>query len=579
MKKLFIFLILAVVATASISQTASYSIKTVNVLNVTTNYTVTNAVADTFIIHAPRNYPCTQSYSVNLDSASGDHTNVAVSLYGSILGTSYTQIGSTSNWTGTNEGTTTVTISNTTANRYNYYMIIILGTGTGTTTVDWQNFQIWSAGELSDGTATLSNGSFTGLVDMTSTGKTVIAHDGDSLKMDLHDELYPIDLEIGNSRKYGVDSTGKSVQVGLMTLSGATGIDLTGTITKGINFASATPSYTDADNAWVAIGTWNDAKEISSQTEHFVPLQVNLRTNSSIAKDIAAARFRVNSDTVGGGANTLTNINVLEQRSKLEVNVGSAANLQASTEVSENITCTGDLLVGYFSLQGDGNITSGNHVNVLEATNTHTGTGVDQVAHFTENGTGGTITNVIKAEAIVGTATNLIAAVNTGGTVTSGLDISGTLTNDIMLQNDETIKNSTDGTVEISGVTRAGVRQPAVIVNTDGTETLDATMSGKTVTLSKSDGASTVTIPDASAATVGVVYYIVQIADQNFTVTSTTANNNSFVCDNVATSDAVTCSTASHLIGSGMIVIGISATQWYVGALNPEEVLTPEAAD
>jgi hypothetical protein len=210
---------------------------------------------------------------------------------------------------------------------------------------------------------------------------------------------------------------------GLMAFSGTQG--------KCINFASVTPSFTDADNAFIAIGTWNDALVITSQTEHFVPIQVHLESASSIAKDIAAARLRVN--TSAATANTLTAVNVLEMRSNLKVNVGSHANLQSSTEVSEDVTCTGDLLVGYFSLQGDGNITCGNHVNVLEVTNTHTGTGVDQVAHFTHNSVS-TITNVIKAEVIAaGTVTSIIDATNTGGTVTNGLLLNGTIATGILM--------------------------------------------------------------------------------------------------------------------------------------------------
>jgi hypothetical protein len=76
-----------------------------------------------------------------------------------------------------------------------------------------------------------------------------------------------------------------------------------------------------------------------------------------------------------------------------------------------------------------------------------------------------------------------------------------------------------------------------------------------------------------------VIYHIVQTANQNLVLTCATANSNGIVCDGVATSDNVTISTASHLIGAGMIVIGISATQWYVGGLNPESLLTPEPAD
>ena len=158
-----------------------------------------------------------------------------------------------------------------------------------------------------------------------------------------------------------------------------------------------------------------------------------------------------------------------------------------------------------------------------------------------------------------------------------GINIEG-VDNDICLQNDETISNATDGTVAVSGVLSANPRFATVVANTDGTETLTAAQSGALVTAAYA-GTTTITIPDASAATIGVIYYILQTADQSLTVTATTADNNSIVCDGVATSDNVSITTASHKIGAGMIVIGISATQWYVGGLNPESLLTPEAAD
>ena len=77
----------------------------------------------------------------------------------------------------------------------------------------------------------------------------------------------------------------------------------------------------------------------------------------------------------------------------------------------------------------------------------------------------------------------------------------------------------------------------------------------------------------------GVYYRILQTADQDLVVTCTTANSNGIVCDGVATTDNVTINTGSHKIGAGMYILGISATKWYVGGLNPESVLTPEAAD
>ena len=156
-----------------------------------------------------------------------------------------------------------------------------------------------------------------------------------------------------------------------------------------------------------------------------------------------------------------------------------------------------------------------------------------------------------------------------------GINIEG-VDDDICLQNDETITNSTDGTVAISGVLSANLRGATVIVNTDESETLTTAQSGAIVTF---DGAGTATIPDPSAATIGVIYYLLQTTDANLIVTCTTADNNAFVCNGVATSDNVTISEAGHKIGSGMMIIGISATQWYVGGLNPESILTPEAAD
>jgi len=127
----------------------------------------------------------------------------------------------------------------------------------------------------------------------------------------------------------------------LVTNSAATAYSLTGTLTKGINFASATPSFTDMDNAWIAMGTWNDALTISDQTEHFVPLQVHLTSNTSIAKDIAAARLKVTT----AAANTLTNVNVLELRSTIGHNIGSATGLSMSTNISGNTT-TGAMVAG-----------------------------------------------------------------------------------------------------------------------------------------------------------------------------------------------------------------------------------------
>lgn len=103
---------------------------------VITDYLLTNATARNFIFTAPQPKPCTQDYVIKLDSISGNHTNVAVALYGqkSILKGDWEQIGTTVNWKGTTADTVIV-ISNVTANRFSRYKSTVTGTGTGTTNI------------------------------------------------------------------------------------------------------------------------------------------------------------------------------------------------------------------------------------------------------------------------------------------------------------------------------------------------------------------------------------------------------------------------------------------------------------
>lgn len=125
------------------AQDATFYIKSSNTIDkVTTDYTITNTTVVWFLWNAERNMRATQDYEVNLDSLAGDHTNIAIALYGrKFSDDSWTQIGSTINST---TGTATETINNTVANRYRQYKVSFTGTGTGTTTIDWQKFKIWN---------------------------------------------------------------------------------------------------------------------------------------------------------------------------------------------------------------------------------------------------------------------------------------------------------------------------------------------------------------------------------------------------------------------------------------------------
>ena len=138
--------ILFVITGIATAQTATFAKLPVDqtMQTINTNYTLTNAVVSWFLFTAKKNEPTTQDYQVNLDSLSGNHTNIAIKLYGKkFTGDSWTQIGETVNSTGSITHTATETISNAGSNRYRYYKAEFTGTGTGTTTIDWQKFKQW----------------------------------------------------------------------------------------------------------------------------------------------------------------------------------------------------------------------------------------------------------------------------------------------------------------------------------------------------------------------------------------------------------------------------------------------------
>lgn len=343
------------------------------------------------------------------------------------------------------------------------------------------------------------------------------------------------------------------------------GVTLYGRVTSNGSWTSiGTATWDDeADNPQTISSTtaanynWLKLEFIASgATQESKILTLDVRTSNSINLPNASGTLTISRPTTG----TVTvqvaddNVNaaaVYRAGGNGALTLGAAAGTTAITSSDWAIGATG-VATGLGAITSDGLITG-----TLGATLSGAVISLNASSNFATNINTGTTNAALTLGGGSGTVAVNSSAwdITTAGAVTGLTDVTA------------------------SGVITGGYKQTAVVVCSDGAETLDATQSGKTVVLTKADGASTVTIPDASAATIGVMYYIVQTKDYAFTVTSTTANNNSFVCDHVATSDAVACSTASHLIGSGMIVIGISATQWYVGALNPEGLLTPEAAD
>ena len=146
MKKLiFILAFLFVITNIATAQTASFKIKSSATEKlVSTDYTLTNTTVSWFSWDVKRSTPATQDFQVNLDSLTGNHTNVAVSLWGrKFENDSWSQIGSTVNWAGTTSDTT-ITISNVSINRYRFLKTNFTPTGTGTSTIDSQNLKIWN---------------------------------------------------------------------------------------------------------------------------------------------------------------------------------------------------------------------------------------------------------------------------------------------------------------------------------------------------------------------------------------------------------------------------------------------------
>ncbi len=145
MKKLILFLFLAIGFIAN-AQTVTFPqmVSNATIQTVSTAYVLTNTTARNFIFTAPQPKPCTQDFIIKLDSLSGNHTNVAVAIYGqkSAIKGDYTQIGSTVNWKGTSKDTVII-ISNASANRYSNYKYTITGTGTGTTNITPQVLKLY----------------------------------------------------------------------------------------------------------------------------------------------------------------------------------------------------------------------------------------------------------------------------------------------------------------------------------------------------------------------------------------------------------------------------------------------------
>lgn len=151
MKKIIFMLLALVVCSAASAQIAYTDITVPNtfgkIISPTASasiYKITNTTVGYLLFKAPMNNGSKQDFTIKLDSVSGNHTNVAVAVYGqkSALKGDWTQIGTTINWKGTTADTTFV-VSNATYNYYQNFKYQFTGTGTGVTKLTSIYLKLW----------------------------------------------------------------------------------------------------------------------------------------------------------------------------------------------------------------------------------------------------------------------------------------------------------------------------------------------------------------------------------------------------------------------------------------------------
>lgn len=144
MRKLIFILVFGLLAIFANAQLVTLNLATPKTfIGTTADYNVTNSTVAYTLIRAEQHVKTTQDLYVQLDSLSGNHTNVSVALWGKKFDDSaWVAIGSAVNWKGTTADTAIV-ISNATANRYRIYKVVYTGSGTGVTKVDKQELKLY----------------------------------------------------------------------------------------------------------------------------------------------------------------------------------------------------------------------------------------------------------------------------------------------------------------------------------------------------------------------------------------------------------------------------------------------------
>jgi hypothetical protein len=532
-----------------------------------------------FDVISKKAYPAMIDVSIEMDTvtATAGTPTVEVKLYGKCFeGDDYTYIGDSVVWTMA-VADTPMRITTTTATKYRYYRLEFIADATNQLSyITAVEFKQWFTGgslgvtSITDGTMSSTAGAVSGVTTLTLENGLVIDNAVNN-KLEINENSDEFIMTFGSNTVTASSGDVTLFDFGTINL-GTDALDMSeGDITNG---GTAAFDQINADATALVIGAGTETVAINSSDWDIGVTGIvtgigNVTSNGKIltTDTVQAAVIQATAGVNLGTSQALVGTTAMT--------IGAGTQTVAVNSSDWDIDATGIMTgIGNITSNGDviatgGDFTgaNGNFIDIGEAADGTITLGRDDA---------GTITLTS-----VDDDANAALTVSAGGTGALTVGDAGSTT---AITSSDWAIGATGiatglGDVTSDGIIKGGFQHLTPLSVFDGDTTLTAAHSGRFVISTHASGTTTVTIPDPGSTTVGVIYYILQTADQNLVVTAATANGNSIVCDGVATSDNVTISAENHKIGAGMIVIGISATQWYVGGLNPESVLIPEAAD
>jgi hypothetical protein len=146
MKKFIIFAVIMLAGMAAAAQGYTlYGQKDQTYFKSTTDVTITNTTAAYIVIDASASvdFPATQFLYAEIDSVSGNHTAIAVTLFGKNFdGEDWTSITISATDLGVNSALP-VKFTTSAETRWRKYKVVFTGTGTGVSTLDNLEFKLY----------------------------------------------------------------------------------------------------------------------------------------------------------------------------------------------------------------------------------------------------------------------------------------------------------------------------------------------------------------------------------------------------------------------------------------------------